>query len=131
VQPDHIQDIYETISILGQATGHPQEADSLTLSIKQGLEEVTASVADYPRLRIAYVIPGSPNWVAGPGYVTEVLGLLGGDNAFSDLHDLYSAVGREDLQTRQIDVVSVQLHNSPTYILIYSYRKPYTGINLN
>jgi hypothetical protein len=45
---------------------------TLTQHTTQGLEEVTASVADYPRLRIAYVIPGSPNWVAGPGYVTEV-----------------------------------------------------------
>ena len=106
VRPDRIEDILETARLLGDVTGMVSGADSLTAVIESGLDEIRAAVAERRRLRVAYVLGGSPPWVSGPGtYIDEVLTLLGGDNVFADLGTLYSAVSPEDLRTRDIDVV--------------------------
>jgi len=108
VRPDRIDDIYEMITLLGQATGRTPAADVLVRSLREGLDEVALAVAGWPRLRVAYVLGGTPPWVAGPGtYIDEVISLIGGDNTFRDLGALYSAVSREEFRTRTIDVVLV------------------------
>lgn len=106
VRPDRIQDIYGTARLLGEATRREAAADSLIASIRSGLDAVSSRARALPRLRVAYVLGGTPPWVAGPGtYIDEVISLLGGDNVFSDLGVLYSSVSPEELRTREIDVV--------------------------
>jgi iron complex transport system substrate-binding protein len=106
VRPDHVEDIYRTTAILGQATGHTAAADSLTEWIQLELSEVSREVAEWPSVRVAYVLGGSPPWVAGPNtYIGEVLSIIGGDNVFADLEGLYSSVSPEEFRTREIDVV--------------------------
>lgn len=106
VRPDRIEDIYGTARLLGEATGRGAAADSLITSIRAGLDAVSSRVSALPRLRVAYVLGGTPPWVAGPGtYIDEVISLLGGDNAFADLGALYASVSPEELRTREIDVV--------------------------
>lgn len=108
VRPDRLDDVYETARLLGGVTGHPEAGDSLARSLREGLSETAAAVATWPRLRVAYVLGGSPPWVSGPGtYIAEVLELIGGDNVFSDLGALYAAISPEALRTRKIDVVLV------------------------
>ena len=106
VRPDHLEDIYRTASILGVVTGHEEAADSLVESIRRGLLELSAKAATLPRMRVAYVLGGTPPWVSGPGtYIDEIVSLVGGDNVFRDLSVLYSSVSPEQLLTRDIDVV--------------------------
>jgi iron complex transport system substrate-binding protein len=106
VRPDRIDDIYRTVQLLGEATGFEAAADSLVASMRAGLAAVAASVRGLERLRVAYVLGGTPPWVAGPGtYIDEVVSLAGGDNVFGDLGVLYSAVSPEELRSREIDVV--------------------------
>jgi len=106
VRPDRIEDIYGTARLLGEATRRRAAADSLIASIRAGLDDVSSRVRALPRLRVAYVLGGTPPWVAGPGtYIDEVISLLGGDNAFADLGALYASVSPEELRTREIDVV--------------------------
>jgi len=106
VRPDRLEDIYRTARLLGEATGREAAADSLVASIRSGLDAVAASVRGLERLRVAYVLGGTPPWVAGPGtYIDEVVSLAGGDNVFADLGALYSAVSPEQLRAREIDVV--------------------------
>lgn len=108
VRPDDVEDIYEMTTIIGQATGHASAADSLVESIRAGLAELARTVADWPRYRVAYVLGGSPPWVAGPGtYIDEVISLVGGENAFGDIDALYSGVSPEEFRTRDIDVVLI------------------------
>lgn len=108
VRPDRLSDIYATAVLMGRVTGRDAAADSLVTSIRARLDEVARGVSEWPRLRVAYVLGGSPPWVAGPDtYIAEVVSLIGGRNVFSDLGELYAAVSPEELVTRDIDVVLV------------------------
>jgi iron complex transport system substrate-binding protein len=106
VRPDHVDDIYRITSILGQATGHTEAADSLTEWIQHELIAISREAAKWPTVRVAYVLGGAPPWVAGPNtYIGEVLSIIGGDNVFADLEGLYSSVSPEEFRTRDIDVI--------------------------
>ena len=108
VRPDRIDDVMAAIDLLGRATGLDAAADSLTAVIRAGLADVRARVAERPRKSVAYVLGGTPPWVAGPGtYIHELVDLAGGDNVFSDLSALYSPVSPEEIRSRGIDVVLV------------------------
>ncbi|MGE0158433.1 MAG: ABC transporter substrate-binding protein [Gemmatimonadales bacterium] len=106
VRPDDIEDIYRTIDLVGWAVGAGARTDSLEAAVRSGLEEAAARVSGLPRVRAAFVLDGSPPWVAGPGtFIDEVMALMGGDNAFGDLEALYAPVSPEQLRQRSIDVV--------------------------
>jgi iron complex transport system substrate-binding protein len=108
VRPDRIEDIFRTLVLLGDAIGDRPAADALARELRGGLSEAAAATRGLPRVRVAYVLGGTPPWVAGPGtYIDEVMSLMGGVNAFADLGRLYAAVSREELHTRAIDVVLV------------------------
>jgi iron complex transport system substrate-binding protein len=110
VRPDGVEDIYATVDLVGRSIGEPVAADSLERAIRSGLAEASARVRALPRVRFAYVLDGTPPWVAGPGtYIDEVLTLMGGDNAFvdafTDMDPLYAPMSPEQFRTRSIDVV--------------------------
>jgi cobalamin transport system substrate-binding protein len=106
VRPDGIDDVYASIRLLGRVTGAEVAADSLIRSVRAGLGKVEEAVAGLPRLRVAYILGGTPPWVSGPGtYIDEVMAVAGGDNVFSDLPSLYASVSPEELRARRIDVV--------------------------
>jgi cobalamin transport system substrate-binding protein len=106
VRPDGIDDLYASIRLLGRVTGAEVAADSLIRSVRAGLGRVEEAVAGLPRLRVAYILGGTPPWVSGPGtYIDEVMAVAGGDNVFSDLPSLYASVSPEELRARRIDVV--------------------------
>lgn len=108
VRPNRLQDVYAGVLLVGQVTGANAAADSLVRVIESGLAELSQLVAELPRLRTVYVLGGTPPWIAGPDtYITEIIRLVGGDNAFEDLRPLYSAVSPEELRAREIDVVLV------------------------
>jgi iron complex transport system substrate-binding protein len=106
VRPDGIEDIFGTIALVGAAIGESARADSLAAEIRAGLAAASAAVSHLPRVRVAYLLDGTPSWAAGPGtFIDEVLSLMGGDNVFADLGALYAPVSPEQLRGRAIDVV--------------------------
>lgn len=108
VRPVALADVYETNRIVGELVGRPRVADSLSSAIRRGLDDLRIAIADLPRLRVVYMLGGSPPWVSGPDtYISEILTLVGGDNVFSDLTAPYQAVSPEELRSRTIDVVLV------------------------
>ncbi len=108
VRPDRISDVKNTIEILGKVTGHPARADSLVRSITLGLAAVRDSVRGLPHPLVAYVLGGTPPWVAGPGtYIDELITIAGARNAFADLGSLYAAVSPEEIADRHLDIVLV------------------------
>jgi iron complex transport system substrate-binding protein len=108
VRPDRVEDVLEAARLMGLATGRPDAARALVARIQHQLDDVRALVRSLPRKRVAYVLGGTPPWVAGPGtYIHELVTLAGGDNVFSDLDDLYAAVSPEEIRSRDIEIVLV------------------------
>jgi iron complex transport system substrate-binding protein len=106
IRPDRIADVMEAIRLLGAATGRDDAAMSLTAVIGDTLDAIQTRSANRPPVRVAYVLGGSPPWVAGPDtYIDELIRLAGGTNVFADLGTLYSSVSPEEFVAREIDVV--------------------------
>ena len=108
IQPNGIQDVRKIIADLGALTGHRARADSLLDLMDDTLAEIRDRVRGRPKVRVGYLLGGSPPWVAGPGsYIEELLGIAGGENVFSDLGGLFGPVNAEVFLAREIDVLLV------------------------
>jgi len=70
------------------------------------LADIQARVRELPRVRVAYILGGTPPWVAGPDtFIHELLAIAGGENVFSDLEALYGPVSLEEFLVRDIDLL--------------------------
>ncbi len=106
IRPDRVEDVLETIQMLGRLTGSDQRADSLVAGLRAELDAIIEGASGRSAPRVAYVLGGSPPWVAGPGtYIDELVRFAGGVNAFADLGSLYAAVSPEQFLAREIDVI--------------------------
>ena len=108
VRPDRIEDVRTIVRQMGQIMGRSEAADTLVANLDQQLEDVRALVAGAERTRVAYVLGGSPPWVAGPGtFIADLLDAAGGENVFADLDRLYGPVSLEELVTRDVTLFVV------------------------
>ncbi len=106
VRPDRVADVLTMIATLGHLTGRDAEADSLVRALESSLGETRDRARSHPPVRVAYVLGGSPPWVAGPDtYIHELVEIAGGVNVFGDLTKLYGAVSPENFLAREIDVI--------------------------
>lgn len=106
VRPDGIADVLRITRRLGRIVGADARARELAAGIEAGLDSVRARVEGLRRPRVAYLVGGTPPWVAGPGtFVHELIGVAGGENAFGDLEELYPVVSPEEFVAREIDLL--------------------------
>ncbi|MEM7414236.1 MAG: helical backbone metal receptor [Gemmatimonadota bacterium] len=106
IRPVALADVYETNRLIGAATDRMSEAAALSDSIRTGLEALERAASAQPPTRFAYVLGGTPPWVSGPGtFVSELIELLGGTNAFADMDVPWGSVSREEFRVREIDVL--------------------------
>ncbi|MBW3535716.1 MAG: helical backbone metal receptor [Gemmatimonadetes bacterium] len=105
VRPDGVDDVREMIRELGALVGREAEAASLVADMDRGIAAVRSRVAGRDPVRVAYILGGSPPWVAGSGtFIHELLEAAGGINVFEDLGDLYAPVSVEALLARDVDL---------------------------
>lgn len=108
VRPDRIEDVRAIVAQLGRIVDRAPAADSLVAAIDRSLADVRARVAGERRVRVAFLLGGTPPWVAGPGtFVSQLLDVAGADNAFADQKDLYAPQSLEALLTRELDAYVV------------------------
>jgi iron complex transport system substrate-binding protein len=106
IRPDGIRDVRAIIRDLGTLTGHREEADTLLTRMDTALAEIRDRVEGRPRLQVAYLLGGSPPWVAAGGsYIEELLELAGGRNVFADLDGRFGPVNVELFLDRDIDLI--------------------------
>jgi iron complex transport system substrate-binding protein len=106
VRLDRVADVRTLMRELGAVTGLPDRAVELVAEMDAALDEIRRRVQGRPRVRVAYVLGGSPPWVAGPGtFIDELLATAGGENSFSDLEALYGPVSPEEFLVREIDLL--------------------------
>jgi iron complex transport system substrate-binding protein len=106
IRPSSVADVRKIIRDLGEITARKDAAASLLDAMEATLEEVRARVQDRPKVRVGYILGGTPPWVAGPGsYIEELLEIAGGENVFFDLEVLFGPVNAEVFLVRPIDLL--------------------------
>ena len=138
VRPDRIEDVRTIVQQMGLIMGRQEAADSLVADLDRQLEDVRSRVAGADRPRVAYVLGGTPPWVAGPGtFIADLLDVAGGENVFKDLDGLYGPVSLEELVSRDValfivgrgTVVNSRLQNSASIAEVSSeVEYPGTGL---
>jgi iron complex transport system substrate-binding protein len=103
---DRMADVRTLVEDLGSLTGQGARAGFLLAEMDSTLTEIRRRVGNSTPKRVAYVLGGSPPWVAGPGtFIDELLTVAGGTNVFSDLGELYGPVSMEEFLVREMDIV--------------------------
>jgi iron complex transport system substrate-binding protein len=113
VGPTSIQGIYDTINLIGQATGVEDNANAFVDSLKSQISEVTqtiaaANIADKPKVyyEIWYDTTGIMSAGAG-SWINDVIATAGGINIFADNTQEYPDTNSEEI-----------LYKNPTVILL-------------
>lgn len=106
IRPDRIRDIRRILRLLGEVTGHPDDARELVEAMDRELDRVAAQVRDAPRPRVAFLLGGDPPWIVGPGtFLHELLEVAGARNAFQDLEGNYAPVSVEEVVRREVELI--------------------------
>lgn len=111
VNQDKIADLYNSIRVVGDATGAQAAAAKLNQSIQTKLAAIQKRVAGLPRTRVMFVIGRTPNRLDGlivvgsASYLNQVIDLAGGENVFRDTRAAYPSVGLEEVLARNPQVV--------------------------
>ena len=90
LDPRTIEEVIDTIDIVGKLTGRTSAASVISEDYRQRLAAVTERIGELPENRRPTVFVGSPfrdeNWTPGPGtYTSGIIGLAGGRNVADDL----------------------------------------------
>jgi iron complex transport system substrate-binding protein len=111
VDQQSIAAIYNSIRLVGDATGASVRAAQLIDSVRGNLEEIRARAAPLKPVRVMFVVGRSPNRLDGlvvvgkASYLNEVFELAGGENVFRDALAAYPAVSMEEVMARNPDVI--------------------------
>lgn len=109
-------DIFRTISNLGVLTGYDLEAYSLITELREGLDEVRASVLALAPPSVLYLVWHDPPLSAGPGtYLEELIEIAGGRPAFPELSASWPELSLEAIVRRQPDLIVVSIGDEPSY----------------
>jgi len=101
-----LDDVFVSMTQLGQAVQLPQAAARKIADIQQRLDAIRQRVANLPKIKTALVTGEDGRGLAGAGtYLDELLTIAGGTNAAASLGQPYPTVDREQLMALAPDVV--------------------------
>ena len=117
IKTEDTTDVFRAVRNLGRLTGRGGAADSLAASLRAELAAVRASVAGAARPTVFYMAWNDPPLTAGPKtFISQVIEVAGGRNAFADATALWPTVSMEEIVRRQPDFVVVPLGEQPNRI---------------
>ena len=111
INQDDIAALYNSIHVVGAATGTEAQAAKLVDRIRGKLDQVHRQAAALPRTRAMFVIGRSPNRLDGlvvvgkATYLNEIIETAGGDNVFRDALAPYPSVSLEEVLSRNPQVI--------------------------
>jgi iron complex transport system substrate-binding protein len=111
INQEDIAGLYNSIRIVGGATGTADEAARLTESIRSKLEQIRSRTAALPRTRVMFVVGRTPNRLNGlvvagkASYLNEIIQTAGGENVFRDAPGAYPSVSLEEVLARNPEVI--------------------------
>lgn len=101
-----LDDIATALRRVGAMTGHSDEADAAAEHYIAGIEALRRQYADEPTIRVFYQVSQRPLFtVNGMHFVSELIGLCGGRNVFTDLGELAPTVAVEAVIERDPEIM--------------------------
>ncbi|MGC9071333.1 MAG: ABC transporter substrate-binding protein [Acidilobus sp.] len=81
-----LEDVYRSIIMAGQATGHVRQAVQLVENMSASVSLTERAASGFPRVNVTVVLWINPTYVAGGGtFISDMLTLAGGINVFENL----------------------------------------------
>ncbi len=101
-----LDDIAGAIVTLGELTGLQERAGTAAAAFRQEIEELRAAHSSSTPIRVFYQVSARPLYTINrEHYISELIGLCGGDNIFSDLSELAPTVDVEAVVDRDPEVM--------------------------
>jgi iron complex transport system substrate-binding protein len=95
---EKLEGLFTAIEKIGAATGCKQRADKLVEGIRNHLHRLQVQFAAGTKAKVLWVVQTEPLRVAGKNtFVTELVELVGGQNAVGDTVQQYPPIGTEEL----------------------------------
>ena len=111
VGPTSIQGIYDTINMIGQATGAEDNAENLVSSLQEQILDIqttiaNANIAEKPTVYYEVWYDSTGMMTAGSGsWINDVITTAGGINIFADLNQEYPSTSSEVIISRNPHVI--------------------------
>ena len=103
-----LEDIAVAIETIGELTGFPAIASQAASNLRQGFSDLAGRYSTADPIRIFYQIQKRPLYtINGDHYVSELIGLCGGQNIFSDLVKLAPLVAVEAVIERNPEILLI------------------------
>jgi iron complex transport system substrate-binding protein len=93
---ESIEELYEAIQSIGQATDSNAAAEQLATDIKKQIEKIHEKFSSAKKVKVLWVMQTEPVRVAGvKTFINEIIEIAGGQNAVGPTPDQYPSVGSE------------------------------------
>jgi iron complex transport system substrate-binding protein len=106
VDVETIDELFDSILVLGQATGTSARAGKLCADMRAEIGRLAAATARARRVKVLWVVQREPLRVAGRAtFINEMIELAGGENAIGPTLHIYPAVGAEQVIAARPEVI--------------------------
>ena len=109
LHPDGIEEVCQTLELLGLVTGEKEKAELLVAEMKARLAVVQEKLQQLPageRVRVYYEVYADPLMTAGCiSIVHEIIETAGGKNIFADVQAAYPQVSSEAVIARDPEII--------------------------
>lgn len=96
-----LTDVAHNLELIGQATGHVDQAQRAARDFLAGLERLRNQYANRKPVRVFYEISATPLYtVGGSQVISRIIALCGGRNIFDDLTSLAASISLESVLAR-------------------------------
>jgi len=101
-----VEDLFDAIAVLGEATGRKENAHRLVADIKRRVKQLQTRLAGQERTKVLWVVQREPLRVAGRDtFVNELIELAGGENAIGPTLHKYPPIGGEQVLACGAEVI--------------------------
>ena len=106
ISPNSIDEVYQLIEQVGQATGRQREAADLVAQMRRRIEAARAKSSRFKYHPSVYVEIDPPSWTVGKrSYTSEAIAIAGGRNLFDDVERPSLLVSKEKVVEKNPDVI--------------------------
>lgn len=109
IYPQNFDDVLADISLIGEATGHSEEAEALVTTIVDKAQQIADKTQDAskPRVYIEYSFNGGYQSFGSGSFADELINKAGGQNIFTDSPSAYIATSSEEVIVSNPEIIII------------------------